>query len=69
MPTQTVTTPTFKTKLAGLINEILKESKLPGAYQPVITAMVGNWLKTADEAEVRDILVKMKDQVIPWLLE
>lgn len=57
-------------KLESLFNEILKDADvIPAMLRPTVTNLVKGYLAKADPRQVRAIVQKIKDEVLPWLLE
>lgn len=57
-------------KLESLFNEILKDSDfIPAMLRPTVVNLVKGYLQKADPAQVRGIVQKIYDEVLPWLLE
>jgi hypothetical protein len=66
-----MTTPTINTiqsRLVALLAQMLDESKIAAMYHPVINNMVKGYLSRADDSQVREMLLKIRDEIIPWLL-
>lgn len=57
-------------RLRALFNSLMEDPKLtiPAAFRPVASNLVNNFLRTADESQMRKIIMDIRDNVIPWLL-
>jgi hypothetical protein len=57
-------------KLESLFNEILKDADvIPAILRPTVVNLVKGYLVKADPKQVRAIVQRIKDEVLPWLLE
>lgn len=52
----------------GLMDTMLTDSKIPPVYHGVIRNLVNNYLKNANEAELRTLLTQLKDVILPWVI-
>jgi hypothetical protein len=63
-------TTTLKDRLFALLDTLLDDNEsIPGPYRPVIRNLVKGYLNKAKPEEMHDLIVKMRDEVIPFLLE
>lgn len=60
---------TIKEKIKFLLDKLLTESKIPSAYTPVIKSLVTNYLKSANDDDLKNYLSQLNTELIPWLLE
>ena len=57
-------------KLESLFNEILKDSDfIPAMLRPTVTNLVKGYLAKADPTQVREIIKRIDEEILPWLLE
>lgn len=69
--TQTSTTPaaTINARLFALLNSVLKDGTfIPAMYHPVILNLVKPFLRNTSESDLRDQIVKLRDEIIPFIL-
>jgi len=62
------TPPNIKDRLMGLTESILKDSKIPAPYQPIIRGLLSGYLKNASQAEIETIILDLSRNVLPFLL-
>lgn len=56
-------------RLRTLFESLMNESSvIPAAFKPMARNLVENYLKKANPAEVRAIIERVRDEVIPWIL-
>jgi len=67
---QTTTTeaPIIK-RLRALFESLMNESDvIPKAFKPVARNLVEGYIKKADPAQIREIIIRVRDEIIPWIL-
>lgn len=61
-------TNTIKDRLITLLEVLIKQSSLNPLFLPTIKSLAINFLKNADEAELRRGIVEVREKFIPWIL-
>lgn len=57
-------------RLFKLLSAILADgSTVPAMYHPVILNMVKPYLKKTDDSQLRAMIEKLRDEIIPWILD
>lgn len=59
---------TIKARLIALLEVLIKQSKLNPLFLPTIKTLAFNFLRDADEAELRKGIIEVKEKFIPWIL-
>lgn len=59
---------TIKSRLLALLKTVLEDSRVNRAYHPVIMNLVNGFLAKTGDAEIREGILKMRDEIIPWIL-
>ena len=70
---QPLTTPVVYSNIANrlyqLLSTILKDSSvIPAMYHGVILNLVRPYLQKASESELSEMILKLRDEIIPWIL-
>ncbi len=56
-------------RLYQLLSTILKDnSVIPAMYHSIILNLVRPYLQKASDSELREMILKLKDEIIPWIL-
>lgn len=56
-------------RIKSLFNSIMEESdQIPAAFRPVAKNLVNNFLKRTQPSQVRAIIERVRDEIIPWIL-
>ena len=68
-----LTTPVVYSNIANrlyqLLSTILKDSSvIPAMYHGVILNLVRPYLQKASESELSEMILKLRDEIIPWIL-
>ena len=68
-----LTTPVVYSNIANrlyqLLSTILKDSSvIPSMYHGVILNLVRPYLQKASESELSEMILKLRDEIIPWIL-
>lgn len=68
-----LTTPVVYSNIANrlyqLLSTILKDSSvIPAMYHGVILNLVRPYLQKASELELSEMILKLRDEIIPWIL-
>jgi hypothetical protein len=70
MDNQAVVKPNIIDRLESLFNVMVKDSDfIPKMLRPTINNLVAGYLQKATPSDVRKIIVQIRDDVIPYLLE
>lgn len=63
---------TIASRLFGLLASMLEgedgDSPIPAMYHPIILNMVRGFLKRTKEPDLRILIEKLRDELIPWIL-
>jgi hypothetical protein len=69
MTSNTADTAGLKGRLLALAETLLDDNDtIPAPYRPIVKNLMRNYLKKADPAQVAELLVKVRDEVIPFVL-
>jgi hypothetical protein len=69
IPSKDQTPPTIAERLFFLLQAMLKESdSIPSMYHGVVVNLVKPYLRKAKEDELRNVIINIRDNVIPWIL-
>lgn len=61
---------TIGARLFALLQSILEDgTAIPAMYHPIVESLVKNYLKKADDSQLREVIVKLRDELIPWILD
>jgi hypothetical protein len=64
----TDTAPIIK-RLRALFESLMNESDaIPATFKPVARNLVEGYIKKADPAQIREIILRVRDEIIPWIL-
>lgn len=56
-------------RLYKLLSTILKDnSVIPAMYHSIILNLVRPYLQKASDSELREMIQKLRDEIIPWIL-
>lgn len=56
-------------RLYQLLSTILKDnSVIPAMYHSIILNLVRPYLQKASDSELREMVLKLRDEIIPWIL-
>ncbi len=56
-------------RLYALLNSVLEDGTfIPKMYHPVIMNLIKPFLKNTTESELRDQIIKLRDEIIPFVL-
>lgn len=56
-------------RLYQLLSTILKDnSVIPSMYHSIILNLVRPYLQKANDSELSEMILKLRDEVIPWIL-
>jgi len=60
---------TLKERIIALADTLLDDNDtIPGPYRPIVKNLMRNYLKKADPEQVEELLIRVRDQVIPFVL-
>lgn len=60
---------TIKDRLRGLVHTMIEDNpKFNGPIKKMIIQLIDGFLKDANEAELREMLIKLQSELIPWAL-
>ncbi len=59
----------MKEKIIRLMEVLLSDSHFPAMYKPVINSLITGALAKTDDATIRQYVIKLRDELIPWILE
>jgi hypothetical protein len=63
------TQPQIIARIRALFDSLMNESDaIPKAFKPAARNLVEGYLKKADPEQIRAIIEKVRDEVIPWIL-
>lgn len=67
---QTPQTQTVNDRLAALFQSLMEDDSLPipAAFKPVAQKLVMNYLKNADPEQVKQLIIDLRDRLLPWVL-
>lgn len=61
---------TIGERLFSLLQTILEDgTAIPAMYHPIIESLVKNYLKKASEKQLREVIEKLRNELIPWILD
>jgi hypothetical protein len=56
-------------RLRALFESLMNESEIiPKAFKPVVKNLVEGYLNKADPTQVKEIIIRVRDEIIPWIL-
>lgn len=58
----------IKEKIKSIIDTLLGNSRIPAMYRPIIKGMIENYLNDTKEEELREYIIQLRAEFIPWLL-
>jgi hypothetical protein len=58
----------MKERLRSILSTLLSSSRIPAIYAPIIKGLIENFLKDVSENELRDYVMQIRSEFIPWLL-
>jgi hypothetical protein len=65
----TVKVTDLKDRIIALADTLLDDNEtIPGPYRPIVKNLMRNYLKKADPEQVEELLIRVRDQVIPFVL-
>jgi hypothetical protein len=60
---------TILKRMRALFESLMDESELiPKSFKPVARNLVEGYLRKADPETVRAIVIRIRDEIIPWIL-
>jgi hypothetical protein len=60
---------TVKSRLLALAETLLDDNEtIPAVYRPVVKKLMSNYLGKADPAQVSELLTRVRDEIIPFIL-
>lgn len=60
---------TTASRLYALLNSVLEDGTfIPKMYHPVIMNLVKPFLKNTSESDLREQIIKLRDEIIPFIL-
>lgn len=60
---------TIAARLYALLNSVLEDGTLiPKMYHPVVMNLVKPFLKNTSESDLREQILKLKNEIIPFIL-
>ncbi len=59
----------IRARLSALFEALLQDSRIGKAFQPVILNLGRSFISSATDQELREGIVKVRDEIIPFLLE
>lgn len=66
----TVEKTSIKERLFAVFSQMMRESDiLPKALRPVIEGLVKGYLQKATDEDIRKIILQIRKEFIPWLLD
>lgn len=69
MQPQVKTESTIAARLYALLNSVLEDGTLiPKMYHPVVMNLVKPFLKNTSESDLREQILKLKNEIIPFIL-
>jgi len=62
-------TPGIANRLFQLLSSILADgATIPAMYHPIILNLVKPYLKKTSDSDLSEMILKLKDEIIPWIL-
>ena len=60
----------IRKRLRALFESLMSESDIiPAAFKPVARKMIEGYLEKSDPEQVRSIIIRIRDEIIPWILQ
>jgi hypothetical protein len=60
---------TIKDRLLALAETLLDDNDtIPAPYRPIVKGLMRNYLKKADPEQIEELVTRLRDQVIPFVL-
>ena len=57
-------------RIYALLQSILEDgTMIPKMYHPIIDNLIKSYLKRANEAQLKKVIEKLRDELIPWVLD
>jgi len=56
-------------RLRALFEQLMNEGDvIPAAFKPVAKNLVEGYIRKADPDQIKNIVIRIRDEIIPWIL-